>query len=122
QAIGDLKKPGPSYTSDPLSAFQNRARNGSAAPQDHEPSRIRRDTVKRLEAIPPGGNVHDLPQKLLHRYISTERWGPAGDGKKLARRHFYAYSRLHPSQLAWAVNTKADFAYHYGQPRGLSVR
>jgi DNA (cytosine-5)-methyltransferase 1 len=122
QAIGDLKKPGPSYTSDPLSAFQNRARNGSAAPQDHEPSRIRMDTVKRLEAIPPGGNVHDLPQKLLQRYISTERWGPAGDGKKLARRHFYAYRRLHPSQLAWTVNTKADFAYHYGQPRGLSVR
>jgi DNA (cytosine-5)-methyltransferase 1 len=122
QALGDLEHPGPSYTSNPHSAFQARARRGSTEPQDHEPSRIRTDTIRRLEAIPPGGNVHDLPEKLLRRYISTERWGPAGDGKRLARRHFYAYRRLHPDRLAWTVNTKADFAYHYQLPRGLSVR
>jgi len=122
QALGDLLEAGAHYTSAPLSAFQSRARRGSKVPQDHEPSRIRVDTVKRLEAIPPGGNVHDLPEKLRRRYISGERWGPAGDGKRLARRHFYAYRRLHPEWLAWTVNTKADFAYHYGLPRGLSVR
>jgi DNA (cytosine-5)-methyltransferase 1 len=122
QALGDLRDPGPSYTSDPQSAFQSRARRRSREPQDHEPSRIRMDTVRRLEAIPPGGNVHDLPESLLRRYISNERWGPAGDGKRLARRHFYAYRRLHPEWLAWTVNTKADFAYHYELPRGLSVR
>ena len=41
----------------------------------------------------------------------------------LARRHYYAYRRLHPDWLAWTANTKADFAYHYiDPPRGLSVR
>lgn len=122
QALGDLNDPVSSYTCDPRSAFQSHARRGSSKPQDHEPSRIRADTVRRLEAIPPGGNVHDLPEKLLRRYISAERWGPAGNGKRLARRHFYAYRRLHPKRLAWTVNTKADFAYHYELPRGLSVR
>jgi DNA (cytosine-5)-methyltransferase 1 len=122
QAISDLVDPGHSYTENPQSAFQRLARVGSAAPQDHVPSRIRSDTVRRLEAIPPGGNVHDLPERLLKRYISKKRWGPAGNGERLARRHFYAYRRLHPEWLAWTVNTKADFAYHYGPPRGLSVR
>jgi DNA (cytosine-5)-methyltransferase 1 len=122
QAISDLIKPGPSYTSNPQSAFQKLARRGSTAPQDHEPSRTRSDTIRRLEAIPPGGNVHDLPEHLLKRYISARKWGPAGNGERLARRHFYAYRRLHPDWLAWTVNTKADFAYHYDAPRGLSVR
>ena len=97
-------------------------RRGSASPQDHEPSRTRADTVARLEAIPPGGNVHDLPEELLVRYLGDKKWGPAGNGERLARRHFYAYRRLHPDWLAWTVNTKADFAYHYAVPRGLSVR
>ena len=122
QAISDLLVPGPAYAGPPESAFQAAARRGSDGPQDHEPSRIREDTVKRLEAIPPGGNVHDLPERLLRRYLGDQKWGPAGDGKRLARRHFYAYRRLHPDRLAWTVNTKADFAYHYGPPRGLSVR
>jgi len=122
QAIGDLIEPGPSYTGSPRSAFQELVRGESLAPQDHEPSRIRVDTVRRLKAIPPGGNVYDLPEHLLKRYISAEKWGPAGNGEKLARRHFYAYRRLHPEWLAWTVNTKADFAYHYAPPRGLSVR
>jgi DNA (cytosine-5)-methyltransferase 1 len=122
QAIGDLVDPGPLYCHEPRSAFQAISRQASDAPQDHEPSRIRDDTVKRLEAIPPGGNIHDLPEQLLRRYISDKKWGPKGNGEKLARRHFYAYRRLHPDWLAWTVNTKADFAYHYQLPRGLSVR
>jgi DNA (cytosine-5)-methyltransferase 1 len=122
QALSDLMIPGAVYTSPPESAFQEWSRRGSDGPQDHEPSRIREDTVTRLEAIPPGGNVHDLPDDLLKRYLGDRKWGPAGDGKRLARRHYYAYRRLHPDRLAWTVNTKADFAYHYGVPRGLSVR
>lgn len=122
QAISDLVEPGAAYATAPQSAFQEMVRAGSPVPQDHEPSRIREDTVRRLKAIPPGGNVHDLPEDLLGRYLGDKRWGPAGDGRRLARRHFYAYRRLHPDQLAWTVNTKADFAYHYGPPRGLSVR
>lgn len=122
QAISDLIEPGAAYSTAPQSAFQEAVRRGSPGAQDHEPSRIREDTVRRLRAIPPGGNVHDLPEHLLGRYLGGKKWGPAGDGERLARRHFYAYRRLHPDQLAWTVNTKADFAYHYGPPRGLSVR
>lgn len=122
QALSDLIKPGDAYSTDPRSAYQRVIRRGSDAPQDHMPSRIREDTRLRLEAIPPGGNVYDLPDHLLKRYLGDAKWGPAGNGERLARRHYYAYRRLHPDWLAWTANTKADFAYHYELPRGLSVR
>ena len=122
QALSDLIEPGDAYSSSPQSAYQRAIRIGSASPQDHTPSRIREDTRLRLEAIPPGGNVYDLPEHLLKRYLGDEKWGPAGNGVRLSRRHYYAYRRLHPDWLAWTANTKADFAYHYEVPRGLSVR
>jgi DNA (cytosine-5)-methyltransferase 1 len=122
QALSDLIQPGDAYSSDPQSAYQHAMRVGSDAPQDHTPSRIREDTRLRLEAIPPGGNVYDLPDHLLRRYLGDAKWGPAGNGERLSRRHYYAYRRLHPDWLAWTANTKADFAYHYEVPRGLSVR
>lgn len=122
QALSDLLIPGASYAATPESAYQRLMRVGSTGPQDHVPSRTREDTIARLKAIPPGGNIYDLPEDLRRRYLGAERWGPAGDGQRLARRHYYAYRRLHPDWLAWTVNTKADFAYHYGPPRGLSVR
>jgi DNA (cytosine-5)-methyltransferase 1 len=122
QALSDLILPGEEYATAPQSAFQRLVRQGSSSPQHHTPSRIREDTVRRLRAIPPGGNVYDLPSELLGRYLNGAKWGPAGDGKRLSRRHYYAYRRLHPDWLAWTANTKADFAYHYEQPRGLSAR
>lgn len=122
QALGDLINPGHDYTTEAQSAYQRAIREGSESPQDHVPSRIRADTVARLKAIPPGGNVYDLPEHLLARYLGASKWGPAGNGERLARRHYYAYRRLHPDWLAWTANTKADFAYHYCEPRGLSVR
>lgn len=79
-----------SYGTAPQSAFQALMRSGSEAPRDHEPLRMREDTVRRLKAIPPGGNVHDLPECLLGRYLNGKKWGPAGHGQRLARRHFYA--------------------------------
>lgn len=122
QALSDLVEPGERYTKSPSSAYQRAMRVASQAPQDHTPSRIREDTRLRLEAVPPGGNVYDLPEHLLARYLGDSRWGPAGNGERLSRRHYYAYRRLHPDWLAWTANTKADFAYHYGPARGLSVR
>lgn len=122
QALSDLIEPGDVYSTRASSAYQRRMRVRSKVPQDHVPSRIREDTRLRLEAIPPGGNVYDLPEELLRRYLGDDRWGPAGNGERLARRHFYAYRRLHPDWLAWTANTKADFAYHYEIARGLSVR
>lgn len=122
QALSDLLVPGPDYTGEPQTAFQRLIRQGSDGPQKHLPSRIREDTARRLDAIPPGGNIYDLPEALLRRYLGESKWGPAGNGTALARRHFYAYRRLHPDWLAWTANTKADFAYHYAAPRGLSMR
>lgn len=122
QALSDLLDPGDVYSSGPQSAYQRWMRARSKSPQDHIPSAIRDDTRRRLEAIPPGGNVYDLPEELLRRYLGPSRWGPRGNGERLARRHNYAYRRLHPHWLAWTANTKADFAYHYETPRGLSVR
>lgn len=122
QALSDLIEPGEMYSSDPQSSYQWAVRQGSDAPQDHTPSRIREDTRLRLEAIRPGGNIYDLPEHLLKRYLGDAKWGPVGNGERLARRHYYAYRRLHPDWLAWTANTKADFAYHYEVPRGLSVR
>jgi DNA (cytosine-5)-methyltransferase 1 len=122
QALSDLIDPGERYLREPESAYQERMRAGSSWPQDHIPSKTREATRRRLEAIPPGGNVYDLPTELLVRYLDGKKWGPAGNGRTLSRKHFYAYRRLHPDWLAWTANTKADFAYHYGPPRGLSVR
>lgn len=122
QALSDLLVPGDEYSTRPTSAYQRKIRQGSKAPQDHVPSRIRDDTRLRLEAIPPGGNVYDLPTELRKRYLSGAKWGPAGNGETLERKHYYAYRRLHPDWLAWTANTKADFAYHYETARGLSVR
>lgn len=122
QALSDLLRPGEQYSSAPESAYQEKVRACSDQPQDHIPSKTRDDTRRRLEAIPPGGNVYDLPDELLARSLDGTKWGPAGNGKTLSRKHFYAYRRLHPDWLAWTANTKADFAYHYEHPRGLSVR
>jgi DNA (cytosine-5)-methyltransferase 1 len=122
QALGDLLEPGERYSLDPRSAYQRQMREGCEGPDDHIPSRIREDTVIRLKSIPPGGNIYDLPDRLLKRYVTNTKWGPAGNGKRLSRKHFYAYRRLHPDWLAWTANTKADFAYHYCLARGLSAR
>lgn len=84
--------------------------------------RINQDTVLRLASIPPGGNYLDLPPDLQERYITGEKWGPHNGTGRLARRHYYAYRRLHPAIWAWTLNTKADSAYHWKASRALSVR
>jgi DNA (cytosine-5)-methyltransferase 1 len=84
--------------------------------------RINDDTVIRLKEIPAGGNHRDLPERLLTRYISGQKWGPSTDSGRLSRAHFYAYRRLHPDIWAWTLNTKADSVYHYRFARALSVR
>lgn len=84
--------------------------------------RINQDTVLRLASIPPGGNHLDLPKDLQERYLTGEKWGPHNGTGRLARRHYYAYRRLHPDIWAWTLNTKADSAYHWNANRALSVR
>ena len=84
--------------------------------------RIREDTATRLHGVPKGGNHRDLPEALLERFISGERWGQDNGTGRLSRKHFYAYRRLHPDIWAWTLNTKADSVYHYAHARSLSVR
>ena len=69
-----------------------------------------------------GGNHRDLPERLLERYLTGQRWGQDNGTGRLSRRHFYAYRRLHPDIWAWTLNTKGDSVYHFSQARSLSVR
>lgn len=107
----------------PESAYQAIMREGSG-PDIHniQVPRINADTAMRLRSIPQGGNHRDLPQRLLERYLTGQRWGQDNGTGKLSRRHFYAYRKLHPGIWAWTLNTKADSAYHYSVNRALSVR
>jgi len=84
--------------------------------------RVNADTAMRLRGIPQGGNHRDLPEALLARYLTGQRWGQDNGTGKLSRRHFYAYRRLHPGIWGWTLSTKADAAYHFSVPRSLSVR
>jgi len=105
------------------SAYQRLARqNVSPVLKNVSVPRINRDTALRLDSIPPGGNYLDLPLDLQERYITGEKWGPHNGTGMLARRHYYAYRRLHPAIWAWTLNTKADSAYHWKECRALSVR
>lgn len=107
----------------PESAYQRLMRRGVGTELTNvSVPRINKDTVTRLSSLPQGGNHRDLDESLLARYISGQRWGPSTDTGRLVRAHFYAYRKLHPQIWAWTLNTKADSAYHYLDPRALSVR
>jgi DNA (cytosine-5)-methyltransferase 1 len=107
----------------PESAYQALMRDRAGTEiQNVQVPRINGDTALRLRSLPQGGNHRDLPEDLLERYLSGQRWGQDNGTGKLSRRHFYAYRKLHPDIWAWTLNTKADSAYHYSVNRALSVR
>ena len=107
----------------PESAYQAQMRQAAGAElKNVRVPRINPDTALRLQNIPQGGNHRDLPESLLKRYLSGQRWGQDTGTGLLSRRHFYAYRKLHPGVWAWTLNTKADSAYHYSVNRALSVR
>lgn len=108
---------------EPESEYQREMRRGLKRElQNVSVPRINADTKLRLLRLPPGGNVHDLPEDMKERYITGERWGPHNGTGTLGRRHFYAYRRLHPGLWSWTLNTKGDSVYHYDAIRALSVR
>jgi DNA (cytosine-5)-methyltransferase 1 len=108
---------------EPTSAYQRLMRDGAGdLAENVQVPRMNEDTRLRLRRIPPGGNHLDIPDELRERYLSGQRWGPDSGTGRLARRHYYAYRRLHPDIWAWTLNTKADAVYHYRYPRALSVR
>jgi DNA (cytosine-5)-methyltransferase 1 len=131
QAIGDLRGLTIGQRKDVLdsnlpqatSAYQRLMRDERAGPlRNVSVPRSQADTVIRLGRIPPGGNHRDLPEELLNRYLTGQKWGPHNGSGRFSRRHYYAYRRLHPDIWAWTLNTKADSVYHYAQQRSLSVR
>ncbi|WP_216077336.1 DNA cytosine methyltransferase [Isoptericola sediminis] len=130
QAIGDLEFLASGRTDDtsptvalgaPFSAYQRRMRDAPIVANLRVP-RINRDTELRLDGIPAGGNYRDLSDALMSRYLTGQKWGPSTGSELLARKHYYAYRRLHPELWAWTLNTKADAVYHYSALRALSVR
>jgi DNA (cytosine-5)-methyltransferase 1 len=135
QAIGDLtwlrpneklvRKPSDEaipYETETSSAYQKARRSGSRELYNADVPSIREDTVKRLRAIPSGGNFRDLPKELAVRYLTGKKWGPELGRKNLSRKYFFAYRKLHPTHFSWTLNTKADCVFHYGAPRALTVR
>jgi DNA (cytosine-5)-methyltransferase 1 len=135
QAIGDLchlqpaeklvRKPSDgvvSYVMEPSTAYQRARRAGSTVLYNADVPSIRDDTVRRLKAIPQGGNFRDIPERLNGRYLNGQKWGPDIGRDNLSRKHFSAYRKLHPNIFSWTLNTKADCVYHYATQRALSVR
>jgi DNA (cytosine-5)-methyltransferase 1 len=131
QAIGDLIGLAAGRREDVLpaseipaatSAYQQLMRRPGRALGNVSVPRINADTVLRLNGIPAGGNYRDLAEKLQARYLTGQKWGPSTGSDQLARKHYYAYRRLHPDIWAWTLNTKADAVYHFTAARALSVR
>ena len=132
QALSDLRRLPMGNRKDALpykdfgpaqSAYQRMMRDGGEENiYNVQVPRLREDTSMRLQAIPPGGNYRDLPEKLTQRNLTGEKWGHENGSGLLSRRHFYAYRRLHPDIWSWTLNTKADSVYHYEALRSLSVR
>lgn len=135
QAIGDLlhirpsekKLRGPTdatlpYEGEPKSAYQRLRRRGSRRLYNIDCPYIREDTVKRLLAVPQGGNFRDIPDALAKRYLNGTKWGPELGRDTLSRKYFFAYRKLHPHFFSWTLNTKADCVYHYSRARALTVR
>jgi DNA (cytosine-5)-methyltransferase 1 len=114
-STSDLPSPESSYQREMRAGLNGTLRNVSVP-------RLNRDTYLRLQEVPPGGNHLDLSGRMKQRYITGQRWGPESGSGRLARRHYYAYRRLHPQLWSWTLNTKADSVYHYRDARALSVR
>ena len=104
------------------SGYQRARRAGSKELYNADVPSIREDTVKRLRAIPQGGNFRDMPEVLAARYLSDKKWGPELGRDMLSRKYFFAYRKLHPAYFSWILNTKADCVFHYGTSRALTVR
>lgn len=135
QAIGDLAPLLPSaklvrrpsdeavpYPRAAESAYQRARRSAAEEVFNADVPSIREDTVRRLAAIPHGGNFRDLPEELTGRYLNGKKWGPELGREQLSRKYFFAYRKLHPDHFSWTLNTKADCVFHYEALRALTVR
>jgi DNA (cytosine-5)-methyltransferase 1 len=114
-ALSDIPVLGPGepeeprvYASPPRTAYQQLVREGAPKHLSNtQTPAVRRETVLRLQQIPPGGCARNIPAHLVNG---------------LSRRFDSAYRRLHPSAPSTALSTKYDCVYHYSGERSLSVR
>lgn len=96
--------------------FQRAARRGSRAVHDHTSHRLTPRMVKRIMAVPEGGNWRDIPRRLL----------PAGMKRARKSDHTKRYGRLSRRALCCTILTKCDPHWgcyvHPTQHRTITVR
>ncbi|MGB9380010.1 DNA cytosine methyltransferase [Candidatus Binatus sp.] len=122
-AIGDLPRAanGASsgkrrYRTRAQNDFQRAARRGSRAVYDQTVYRLTPRTLKRIEAVPEGGNWRDIPRRML----------PAGMKRARKCDHTKRYGRLRRRGFCCTILTKCDPHWgsyiHPTQDRTISVR
>jgi DNA (cytosine-5)-methyltransferase 1 len=122
-AIGDLPRVanGASeeklpYRSKARNSYQRAARRRKRIVYDHVCHKLAPKTVKRIAAVPEGGNWRDIPRRLL----------PAGMKRAKTKDHTKRYGRLSRRDLCCTILTKCDPHWgsyiHPTQDRTITVR
>ncbi len=104
------------YGGQPRSDYQREARGGGDILYNHACHHLAEMTLKRVKAVPEGGNWRNIPRHLL----------PEGMKRALKKDHTKRYGRLDRQELASTILTKCDphwGAYiHPTQNRTITVR
>jgi DNA (cytosine-5)-methyltransferase 1 len=84
----------------------------------HRRTKLSPLNLKRMEAIPPGGGMMDLPDELK---VNCHKSGAAKIG------HRYVYGRLHPNEPAPTITARFDSFTrgkfgHYSEARNITLR
>jgi DNA (cytosine-5)-methyltransferase 1 len=104
------------YRRGPQNEFQERGRRGSRLIRNHVLLCLKPKTIRRIKAIPEGGDWRDMPRKLL----------PSGMKRAERNDHTKRYGRLARGGLCCTILTKCD--PHWGgyihpfQHRTITVR
>ena len=122
-AIGDLPPPrngdakaAMRYRRKARTEYQVRARRGSSVVRNHVAHHLSKNMLKRVSAIPEGGNWRDIPRRLL----------PAGMKRARKKDHTTRYGRMARRGQSCTILTKCD--PHWGsyihplEDRTITVR
>ncbi len=112
---GDGKREMP-YRRKPRTEYQARARRGSSVIRDHVAHRLAERMLRRIAAVPEGGDWRDIPRRLL----------PAGMKRARKNDHTKRYGRLARRGLCCTILTKCDPHWgsyvHPTEDRTITVR
>jgi DNA (cytosine-5)-methyltransferase 1 len=122
-AIGDLPRVANGapnivrkYRTKAMNEFQRATRHGSSVVHDQTAFRLTPRTLKRIKAVPEGGNWRDIPRRML----------PAGMKRARKSDHTKRYGRLRRRGFCCTILTKCDPHWgsyiHPTQDRTISVR